>query len=367
MGMIWLSSAADRTSRPAHTPLIDNRVPPVLSPRGLTSGSLILEVSMGPTFSARQPLLRYRHPRAGCHFAVWMDEYGAARVELRSGAARFRLSVGAEQAALPQQLRLTFSWQAPGGQGVNTALLSVENLGRGTLHQAESDTALPLPVPVVDALLAENTIHHIAPVVSLVALSDQIEPVGFIPSIAAGAPVETVNGPVPIEQLKPGDRVLTVDHGPQPLRWVCARTVPMMGLFRPLRLRAPYFGLSRDILVAPEQRILFENDAVEYLCGQDSMLAEVRDIENNISVLQEPATAAGIRLYQLLFDQHEIITVAGCRLESLFIGDIADHPGLRHSTLLSVLPQENIPRHTHLARPLLRSYEARAVQMEMLH
>ncbi len=364
MGMIWLSGAADRTSRPAHTPLIDNRVPPVLSPRGLTSGSLILEVSIGPTFSPRHPLLRYRHPRAGFHFAVWMDEYGAARVELRSGTTRFRLSVDAEQAALPQQLRLTFSWQA---EGENTALLSVENLGRGTLHQAESDTALPLPVPVVDALLAENPLHHIAPAVSLVALSDQIEPVGFIPSIAAGAPVETVNGPVPIEQLRPGDLVLTADHGPQPLRWVCARTVPMMGLFRPLRLRAPYFGLSRDILVAPQQRILFENDAVEYLFGQDGMLAEIGDIENNISVLQEPETAARVRLYQLLFDQHEIITVAGCPLESLFIGDIADHPGLRHSTLLSVLPQETIPRHTHLARPLLRSYEARAVQMEMLH
>jgi hypothetical protein len=198
-------------------------------------------------------------------------------------------------------------------------------------------------------------------------VSDQIEPVGFAPSNAKQTLIETPNGLMSIENLICGDLVTTADKGAQPIRWICERTVPTRGLFQPLRLRAPFFGLKQDVLVAPEQRLVFENTEIEYLFGVESVLVEARHLTNNVNVIRETNCDDSINLFQLLFDEHEIITVSGCQMESLFIGQIADHPEMLKSTLLSGLQPTDVPYHKEIARPLLRSYEAMALQSGVFH
>jgi hypothetical protein len=134
-----------------------------------------------------------------------------------------------------------------------------------------------------------------------------------------------------------------------------------------LLLRAPYFRLTRDILVAPEQRIVFESTEIEYLFGVESVLVEARHLANKINVVLEPVKTDSIRLYQLLFDHHEIITVAGCQMESLYVGQIANDPDMLKSTLLDGLPASDVPHHKEIARPLLRSYEAMTLQSAKFH
>ncbi|MGB4828605.1 MAG: choice-of-anchor L domain-containing protein, partial [Paracoccaceae bacterium] len=48
--------------------------------------------------------------------------------------------------------------------------------------------------------------------------------INSVPCFVAGTLIRTPDGDVPVETLHPGDLVLTMDDGPQPLRWTGSRT-----------------------------------------------------------------------------------------------------------------------------------------------
>lgn len=292
-----------------------------------------------------------------------MDKDGTIKTRLQTGDAVSQLETTINTAITLTQLRITFSWDLAN----NTALLSIESPEQGSLCQSESNSPLPMPTDIIDTLLAQKSPASVSDSITFLGVSDQIEPVGFTPSIAEHTLIDTPIGAMPIENLLRGDLVTTQDNGAQPIRWICERIVPTRGLFQPLRLRAPFFGLTQDALVAPEQRLVFEGTEIEYMFGVESVLVEARHLVNNVNVIREPARHDSIHLYQLLFDNHEIITAAGCQMESLFIGQIADHPEMLNSTLLAGLPPLDTPYHKEIARPLLRSYEAMALQCGVFH
>lgn len=367
MGMAWLAKNNDTfpvLSGPNQLQVTEMARTAATQSDFLNIGSIIVEVSFAHVNPEPTPLIQCSIPNLpDSHFSLWVDQYGAASAELRMGQSISKLTMSGHTSDTHSQLRITYSWNTLD----RVIMLTIENPERGTLDQVECNTPLPMPMQITNALLTQSDAAYIAPNVTFIGASDQIEPVGFTPTIAGHSPIDTPQGPVMIENLKRGDLVTTVDNGPQPIRWICERKVPTMGLFRPLRLRAPYFGLTRDILVAPEQRIVFENTEVEYLFGEESVLVEARHLTNRVNVLLVPAKTNSIRLYQLLFDNHEVITVAGCQMESLFVGQIADNPEVLGSTLLKGLRPADIPRHPTLARPLLRSYEATTLQSLALH
>ena len=367
MGMVWL--AKNDTSTPAlcgpnHASSTTSAFCKTPASRFLERGSLIVETTIEQTGTGPAPLLHCTTP--GCQnsrFSLVLDTDGNIKTHLQTGDTTSQINVTGNTAKKHTQLRITYSWDVPG----NTALLSVEALEHGALCQAETTTPLPMPLEIIEALLAQNPQASVSPNITFMGVSDQIEPVGFTPSIAEHALIDTPAGSMPIQNLLCGDLVTTLDNGPQPIRWICERTVPTRGLFQPLRLRAPFFGLRQDTLVAPEQRLVFENTEIEYMFGVESVLVEARHLINNVNVIREPTMGDSIRLFQLLFDNHEIITVSGCPMESLFIGQIADHPEMLKSTLLAGLPAKDVPSHKEIARPLLRSYEAMALKCGVFH
>lgn len=372
MGMVWLAKKDVSFSAlrgPNHDPsqsfsdsaasISCNR-----DMRNLDRGSLIVETVVDQENPVASSLLHCSiSGEMSRVFSVTANADKSTTVRLQLGDAVCRLCVKGEAGNMHTQLRITFSWDVKN----RTALLSVETPQNGSLSQAETNMPLAMPLAIVDALLAQKPPATVHQSVTFLGVSDQIEPVGFTPSIAGHSLIETPSGLMPIEQLIRGDLVMTADNGPQPIRWICERTVPTRGLFQPLRLRAPFFGLMQDILVAPEQRLVFENTEIEYLFGVESVLVEARHLANNVNVIRETKCADNINLFQLLFERHEIITVSGCQMESLFIGQIADHPDMLKSTLLSGLQSGDVPYHKNIARPLLRSYEAMALQSNILH
>lgn len=367
MGMVWLAKNDTSFSAlrgPNHDPSTTFSTSAASAARNLNCGSLIVETTIDQENPTSTPLLQCEIAGAvNCRFSISIDTDGSTTALLQFDNSSCRLRVAGDSSQLQTQLRITFSWDVQN----NTALLSAETPENGSLSQAESNAPLPMPLKVIDALLAQKPPASVHASVTFMGVSDQIEPVGFTPSIAKQSLIETPNGLMPIENLLCGDLVTTADHGPQPIRWICERTVPTRGLFQPLRLRAPFFGLKQDVLVAPEQRLLFENTEIEYLFGVESVLVEARHLANNVNVIRETACEDSISLFQLLFDEHEIITVSGCQMESLFIGQIADHPEMLKSTLLSGLLPTEVPYHKEIARPLLRSYEAMALQSGVFH
>ena len=377
MGMVWLAKNDTSFSAlrgPNHDPSTAFSASATPAPRNPTSldlasqyldcGSLIVETTFDQEKPTSVALLHCKFSgTTNSQFSLSIGKDGSTTALLQLGDTCCRLRVDGDNTQQQTQLRITFSWDVQN----NAALLSVEAPENGSLSQAETNAPLPMPMEIIDALLAQKAPASVHAGVTFMGVSNQIEPVGFTPSIAKQSMIETPSGPMPIENLICGDLVTTADNGPQPIRWICERTVPTRGLFQPLRLRAPFFALKQDVLVAPEQRLVFENTEIEYLFGVESVLVEARHLANNVNVIRETACADSISLFQLLFDNHEIITTSGCQMESLYIGQIADHPEMLKSTLLSGLPPKDVPYHKEIARPLLRSYEAMALQSGVFH
>ena len=93
------------------------------------------------------------------------------------------------------------------------------------------------------------------------------------PWIGLRTPVDTRRGPVAAGRLQPGDMIATLEEGPLPLLALRRMTLPSRGSFAPVLLRAPYFGTSGDLLVSADQRVLIAGAAVEYLFGEEEVLA----------------------------------------------------------------------------------------------
>ena len=76
--------------------------------------------------------------------------------------------------------------------------------------------------------------------------------------------LDTPEGPRPIRSLRPGDRLLTRDNGPQEVLWIGHRRMTGARLYamphlRPIRLRSGALGQGRpdpDLSVGPQHRLL---------------------------------------------------------------------------------------------------------------
>ena len=93
------------------------------------------------------------------------------------------------------------------------------------------------------------------------------------PWIGLRTPVDTIRGPVAAGRLQPGDLIATLEEGLLPLLALRRMTLPSRGSFAPVLLRAPYFGASGDLLVSADQRVRIAGAAVEYLFGEEEVLA----------------------------------------------------------------------------------------------
>ena len=323
----------------------------------LPVGSLVIEVTYVAQSRIPQRILRYEKTRGWLRrFSVILSADGVLAVDARQGDTLSHAQVTIAVPPRETRLRITYSWNAP----QRTGILTAENLDQEVLHQAEFDAPVPLPLEDGRDIITNGDATRIGRDTRYLALSDQVEPVGLASGIARGTPVETPTGPRLVERLRLGDLVMTAGSGPQPVRWIVRREVPALGRFRPIRLRAPYFGLSRDILVAPDHRVVVSGAEAEYLFGEDSVLAEAVHLVDGKSVRHEN-TEQTLWYYHVLLDEHECLKYAGMWGESLFVGAMGRSPDLIATTALAAMPSTAIPRHRRFARPVLSAYEARSL------
>ena len=145
----------------------------------------------------------------------------------------------------------------------------------------------------------------------------------IVPCFTPGTLIDTDRGPVPVEALQPGDRVLTMDHGYQPLRWAGHRDVTAEELLRAPQLRPILIGRDtfgpglpeRDLRVSPQHRLLLAGARAELVSGETEVLAPAVHLLGLPGVVQD-AAAAGVRYVHLLFDRHEIVRSDGLWTES---------------------------------------------------
>lgn len=121
----------------------------------------------------------------------------------------------------------------------------------------------------------------------------------------------------PIEDLQPGDRILTRDDGVKELRWVGQSTSRAVGGMAPVLIRAGALNNAADLLVSPDHRLLVYQRHDELGIGCSELLVRARDLVNGDSVIV--SNGGFVDYFQLLFDQHHIIYAEGIAAESLFL------------------------------------------------
>ena len=146
-------------------------------------------------------------------------------------------------------------------------------------------------------------------------------------AFARGTVVSTVQGPVAVEDLMPGDYVQTA-RGPEPVVWIGSTTfVPSAtntstSLTNLVRITADSHGLGRplgDLLVGPAARMKIRRDRLQDLIGNAHVLAPVGDFcdGDRIIAVSPPSS---VQLYHIALQRHTTININGFEMESY-------HPG----------------------------------------
>ena len=140
-----------------------------------------------------------------------------------------------------------------------------------------------------------------------------------------GTMIATPNGRRPVEALSAGDVVLTVDAGPQPIRYICTRTVQFeqakSGL-KPIHIRAGALGHgipARDLAVSPQHRLLFKGDTVQDAFGTRQVLGMAKGL-TALPGIRVMSGKKEVTYISLLLPQHHVIDANGAYAETLWPG-----------------------------------------------
>jgi Ca2+-binding RTX toxin-like protein len=186
---------------------------------------------------------------------------------------------------------------------------------------------------------------------------------------AAGTLIDTAEGPRTVESLEAGDRVLTRDHGYQPLVWTGARSLDADDLaacpaVQPVRIAAGALGAGlpqRDLLVSPRHRMLVTGAKAELMFGAREVLVTAADLLGQPGIRQE--VAEGVTYVHIMCARHEILRAEGAWSES-FQPAAAVLPSLNARTrdeLLALFPELAKGTAFPAARPTLNRSEALAL------
>ena len=305
MGWIALSDPMGRT----HTA----RLPGVSL---LERGSMLFEVVLDPDVAGPITLLQYRddqdRSRAIC---LSLDPSQELRLVQRQGARETCVTLACTLGPEAKTLRILYAWNAP----QRCCRLSMECVETGALDHANGRDPLPLPMSDIAALFSHAPHRHKDAAVLWFGVTTGVVPLGLDASLSASTFLQGPSGPIRADQIEPGDLVMTVDHGAQPVRWRQRFSLPAMGSFAPVRLRTPFYATPRDLVVSQTARIVLSGSEVEYLFGEDEVLVQARHLVNHRTALFETRRSV-IDHVSLMFDRHELLDVGGCSVESLYRG-----------------------------------------------
>ena len=146
-------------------------------------------------------------------------------------------------------------------------------LGASAVAEMRGPDPLPFDGPQMQQLAARIGGGHRHPSVLWFGLTSSPDLPKAAPWIGPNTPIETVLGPVPAGQLRPGMGIRTLDTGVRALKAIQHMTLPAAGSFAPVVLRRPFFAAERDLLVFADQMLLISGASVEYLTGEEQALA----------------------------------------------------------------------------------------------
>ena len=194
----------------------------------------------------------------------------------------------------------------------------------------------------------------------------------IVPCFTPGTMIATDRGEVDVDTLAVGDRVLTMDHGYQEIRWIGRRDLGAADLARLPKLRPVLIAKdalgegmpARDLRVSPQHRLLLRGARAELLTGEAEVLAPAVHFVGRPGVARD-AAAAGVRYIHLMFDRHEIVRSNGLWSESFQPGaaTLSSLDDAVREELFTLFPGLSVPGAVPYpaARLTLKRYEVRPI------
>ena len=237
--------------------------------------------------------------------------------ELAQAAVPFRLvvsrpeggaqhvTIGSQIGAVGDVVRLEsrYALMASGGDKVELLLL---RLGNGARYA--------LPLSPIGARLDYTLLRVETPPEDL-HLSDLL-----CVSFARGTMITLANGEQrAIESLHPGARILTRDHGGQPVRWIGRTTLRAVGVFAPVVITAGTLGNAGDLIVSQHHRMFLYQRQRHPGMPTSELLVQAKHLADGENIYIREGGV--VDYFSLVFDRHEIIYAEGVPAESLMVND----------------------------------------------
>lgn len=355
--MTWIAISDDEShifsaggigSRPGIASLIDTA-----SDGLMCRGSLVIETRL-PVTRRPKPLLSF--DGAGdwpLHLSLHAVPGGGLILVIDQGGEILHKTIPHSETGRTDILRVTYSWDAFARIG----RIALEDTDRSGVVVVPVESPKPLRVDHIAALMQPSRDRYLSPDLLYLALSDAMEPIGPMPGLMPETPIATAMGYRKAGDIRRGDLIISGDGEQVPVLHAVSRTVPAFGSFSPLKIRAPYFGLRRDIRIAPTQRLVLSGSEVEYLFGQESVLTPAQHLVGGTTV-QQAHCGPLIRYVQFVLPGHETLIAAGSETESLYIGRLRRKKDRLAASLLAGLDRSVLPEHGRSVFPVLKAFDA---------
>ncbi|MCT4333172.1 Hint domain-containing protein [Paracoccus sp. YLB-12] len=238
------------------------------------------------------------------------------------------LDGGATQLTVQQFIGLSgVTITIDGGSPVPISQLFVYILSDGTVMSVPSDTF----IAAQDLDGTESVVFDFSGAMDSTPTSNDVgsnlNNFGTVPCFVSGTLIRTENGEVPVENLRPGDRIVTRDYGLQPIVWIGSAHISSAQLqsaphLMPIRIRAGALGDDlpvSDLLVSPQHRIAISDRIADRMFGESEVLVAAKHLSafDGVEIAEE---VESVTYWHILFNEHQIVISNGADTESLFLG-----------------------------------------------
>ncbi len=190
-----------------------------------------------------------------------------------------------------------------------------------------------------------------------------------IPCFTPGTMIATPRGQVPVESLRPGDKVVTRDNGLQEIRWTGSKSMSWADLaanphMKPVLVKQGSLGNGlpeRDMMVSPNHRLLVANDRTALYFDEHEVLVAAKHLAGSKGM--HSVDTAGVTYIHFMFDRHEVVLSNGAWTESFQPGDytLKGMGNAQRSEIFDLFPElktsEGIENY-EAARRTLKRHEA---------
>ena len=203
------------------------------------------------------------------------------------------------------------------GTTLNT-VVNVIQLVNGDTFVTENSNGAPLDGLSIQSITVGTLVNDSASGWYVARSSDGVAVVCF----TEGTLIVTETVARPIETLRRGDRVETLDRGLQPVLWTHRRRMPALGAAGPMVIEAGALGAGiprRRLVVSPQHRILLRSPVVERLCGAREVFVAAKHLAE-LPGCRRRESPFGVVYHHFMLGAHAVVLANGAPAETFFPG-----------------------------------------------